>query len=803
MKIARSLKATLAASVCLLPLQAYAQSDTGNKPAATPAANPIDNWKIAPGDNWVEIGGEYQNNRGYYLDRYRGRPDPGFTGNLDLRIRGRDPWDSGGTRFWDIEGKDLGYQDRSFSAKFGQQGTWELHFSYDGIPYFGAEDFRSIWTKSGALVPGVAPASIGLPTVAGASGVAFKSIAPAVPSLGFPYVGKVAGPPIWQPVFSKSISGTLYNYTIGTQRDVFTGGGKYQWNDWTITASMRHEHKSGYQANSLNISGTPSPTSSSATAPTALTSALGYFAMPIDYDTDRYDITAAYGNQKVQAEIGYTFSNFTDNLQAFNASNPYGFTGAAFGTTANQAGMFAPYVLPPSNSAHQIKMMFGYNITPTMRVNANFAYGLQMQNASYDLASGSPGATQAGAPASMLTEPRGSLNGLVRTLFGNVAFTARPLAKMDVRVSYTIDDRDNQTTRNLYAEDHNTLVAVPSPNVYSNLPFSFDHQTLTGEIGYRILPQTKVTLNDTFETTFRTYANASFVTSNTITAKVRSQIFESLFGALSYSHQDRNANNYNNNLTWAALGDTARDPSGFLMYFETSRVHDDVKGTLDYSPIHDMTASLMIKYARDTYPDGSTGLRNNHNLTIGPDLNWQVSPTLTAHAFYTYQQIYYEQSTLYESSTTAPPTAAQFVVPWSTKTTDSVHTAGVTVEWKPLPDLKVSFDYNFAYGDTAYALGDSVSIFGASVAGSQLTQQTINLQPLPDVTSMLNMVQIRGEYTFRPNMTLIFGYAFERFTYKDFMNGTSPTQYANLLLPGTLNPNESIHMVGAGMRIRF
>ena len=797
MKIARSLKATLAASVCLLPLQAFAQIDGSfhvGEPAAAPAAS-------EPG-NWIQIGGQYENNRGYYLDRYRGAPDPGFKGLLDFQLRGRDPWDSGGTNFWDVEGRDLGFQDRSFSARFGQQGTWELRFSYDGIPYFAADDFHSIWQRSGALVPGVAPGSIGLPS-ATASGVGFNGIAPAVKSLGFPYPSGVAGPAIWQPVFTKSYSGLLYNYAIGTQRDVFTGSGKYQWNDWTITASMRHEHKSGYQANSLNISGTPSPTSSSAAAPTTFTSALGYFAMPIDYDTDRYDITAAYGNERVQAQVGYTFSNFTDNIQAFNASNPFSFTGATFGSSSNLANMFAPYVLPPSNSAHQVKMMFGYNITPTMRFNANFAYGLQMQNSSYDTATGSPAAVQAGAPAAFLTEPRSSLDGLVRTLYGNVALTARPLEKLDVRISYTIDDRDNQTPRNLYAEDHNTLVTVPSPNVYSNMPFSYDHQTITAEAGYRILPQTKATLNDTFETTFRNYANASFVTSNTVTAKVRSQIFDDVFGALSYSHQDRDAHNYNNNLTWAQLGDTARDPAGFVMYFETSRKHDDVKGTIDLSPIHDLTASLMVKFSHDVYPDGSTGLRNNHNLVIGPDVNWQVSPTLTAHTFYNFQQIYYDQSSLYESSTTAPPTTAQFVVPWTAKTTDSVHTAGVSVEWKAMPELKISFDYNFAYGDTAYALGDSVAIFGASVAGSQITQQNITMQPLPDVTSMLNMVSIRGEYTFAQNVTLIFGYAFERFTYKDFMTGTSPTQYANLLLPGTLNPNESIHVVGAGMRIRF
>jgi hypothetical protein len=28
---------------------------------------------------------------------------------------------------------------------------------------------------------------------------------------------------------------------------------------------------------------------------------------------------------------------------------------------------------------------------------------------------------------------------------------------------------------------------------------------------------------------------------------------------------------------------------------------------------------LMVKYAKDVYPEGTYGLRNNHNLSVGPD----------------------------------------------------------------------------------------------------------------------------------------------------------------------------------------
>jgi hypothetical protein len=38
---------------------------------------------------------------------------------------------------------------------------------------------------------------------------------------------------------------------------------------------------------------------------------------------------------------------------------------------------------------------------------------------------------------------------------------------------------------------------------------------------------------------------------------------------------------------------------------------------------------------------------NNTNLSIGPDLSYQPLPELTAHAYYTYQHVFYNQSDVY------------------------------------------------------------------------------------------------------------------------------------------------------------
>jgi MtrB/PioB family decaheme-associated outer membrane protein len=776
-----SYKAALAASVCLLPLQAFAQSDTGFDVGETPAATaapPVTN-------NWVTLGGQYNSGGSAYLGRFTGAVNPGFYGLGDFHYLYRDPWDSGGTNYFSMDGANMGLPDRSFNAKIGQQGTWGLSFDYQGVPYF-ASPIHSVLQETGVTVPGVGGGSIPVGYGTRAIGTGIFGVYPAPANVG----------------------NSLYTYNLGTQRDIFTGSGKFQWNDWTITASMRHDHKTGYQSNSLEIGGTAGLTGTSSSS--AVTSGLVYFAQPIDYDMDRYDLTAAYSAERFQAQVGYTFSQFTDNETAFNAQNPFAFGSLSGFTVSGHAApaagqITAPYALPPSNAAHQIKVMLGYNLSPTTRLNANFAYGLQLQNAGY--------LTGTGDPYNNPSLPRASFDGLVQTFYGNVAMTTKPLDKMDFRLAYTIDERDNQSPRNLYPVDARSTNVVNSDcgsaatAMCGNLPFSFQHQTMTAEAGYRILPQTKVTLNETFETTYRTYAVASFVTQNTLTAKVRSLIVDDVFGSLSYSHQDRDAHNYDTNATWNYLTPNPGGQSeiqGILMYFEASRKHDEVKGTIDVSPLPNVTATLMTKFSNDVYPRGQYGLRNNNNVEVGPDVSWQVSPALNAHAYYTFQQIYYDQSSIYNSvGTGLGPTGTGYFAQYTAKTTDQVHTLGMTLDWQAIQDLlKISLDYNLSYGDTAYVLGDGMAMVGGGVT-SATTLAALNFQPLPDVTSMLNTIQLKAEYKFRPNISLIGAYTFERFTYKDYMNNAGSTQYANALLPGTLNPNDSIHMVSAAVRVRF
>jgi hypothetical protein len=136
---------------------------------------------------------------------------------------------------------------------------------------------------------------------------------------------------------------------------------------------------------------------------------------------------------------------------------------------------------------------------------------------------------------------------------------------------------------------------------------------------------------------WRTYTDVYRVGTNRVTAKVRSALMDEVVASVSVAHEDRNAGDYDPQAWWRQIaGPNAPNQTearGMMMYFEESRKHDEVKGTVDVSPTNTVTTTLTSKVSKDTYPDSTYGMRSNHNLVVGPDVSWQVSPTIGAHAF--------------------------------------------------------------------------------------------------------------------------------------------------------------------------
>ncbi len=733
-------------------------------------------------NNEVRIGLGWQSQTTPVLGRYTGQEDKGLFGIGGFTLNGRDAWNSGGTTYYHAEGDNLGLTSRSLNAQFGQQGTWGINFSYDEIPYYQSNTYRGIYTGvNGVTVGGAGPGSI-----TNATTQAANMLSP--------------------------------NANVGVVRNIFTFGGKYQWQDWTITSSIRHDHKEGLQENSLAWLGAPSPVGGNGNV---TSSALSYFLQPINYDMDRLDINAVYGNtSRMQWMIGYTYNGFTDNNATWAGANPFGFTSGATpasGSAANLAAssnIRASYTLPPSNSSQQIKTQFGYNLTPTTRVNANLQYGMMSQDATYTASTGNGNFTPIGPPSD-------AFNGMIETLFGNFAITAAPLPKLDVRASYTIDSRQNLSSREAYAQYINDAYSA-SPGMLMNLPASYTDNKGTLEVGYHILPKTKITLDYSYDAIHRTYSNTDDTSTNQMAAQVRSALTDSLSASLRYMHEDRKAGEYNPGAAYSLLGMTGTsDYYGYYDFYLASRRRDEVKGTIDYAPgpetpflrLPGLSISLVGKADYDFYPSSALGLKSNNSLSIGPDISYEFSKTLSMHVFYEYQQLFFNTNSMVSNAVcngsgttlTPGPGCANNGI-WNQKTDDVTNTFGASAEWQPIPDkLKVSFDYTLSYGNTSYTFADGgIYSFPTSATNpTPVATSALYLLALPSTSGVLNSISLKAEYKYRPNISIIGGYSYSRFTYQDYAYGVGATQFSNAIFTGDAKPNYSVSVVGAAVTMRW
>jgi MtrB/PioB family decaheme-associated outer membrane protein len=841
MIVRNTLRAALMASTCLLPLVAHAQEDFGVSEAA-PAAKPQPVYT-----NEVDVGAQYQSKTdkdAFKFNQYIGETNK-TTAIGGFSIRGRDPWDSGNTTFWDAQGESLGFQDRSASVKYGQQGTWSAKVFYDGIPYIQSDSFHTVFDTSGkgTLANGLTHAG----TVAPVTPLQFPACTNGVAATSASCIPAPLATPASEALWP-SIAGQLSIQEVKTQRDRVGGDFNFTSGNWTFNGNLTHEHKEGTKENSLVFNSTSAiePNNASTTftaggrtfyAP-LLTTSMMYFPEPVNYDTDRYSTSAAFNTKKLQASFTYTFNKFTDNQATFNAQDPFqtilgglgspGTINASFSGTpsflnsslvipgGNPAGtgayffpLTAAYSLPPSNSAHQFKFQLGYNLPYNTRVTSTVQYGLMYQDAAFPPPSNN--LNQTNVPASLYGS---SFNGFQQNIFGRVQVTSRPLPRLNVLASYTFDQRDDQSPiKNLAFIDGTTAAAhgpyvtdgtlTDNAIVTKNAPYSFTRQVARVEAGYSILPETKLSIGDTYSIKDSKFLSVDKNTENAVSARLNSQMLENVTGALNYTHSVRTASLGNIEAAWLSLNNFGQTQPefNFLPYSEAPRTRDEIRQSLDWMPINTLGLDLTTSFANDHYPSYVFGMKSDRQLEVDPSVTFRPNKDVSYNLFYSFEQIY--QGARFSTNDAFPNGTANSSIPWSSKTTANVHTVGASADWRLAEKLKVGALYNFSYGATQYQTFDGY--MGIPFSNNPSNINFANLAPLPDSKNTLSTVQVHGEYAFTPSMSLWAGYTFQKLDSNDWTYGQAAVspQYYNFVLTGDVNPSYSVHVVSAALRVKW
>ncbi|MDE2184477.1 MAG: MtrB/PioB family outer membrane beta-barrel protein [Alphaproteobacteria bacterium] len=767
---------------------------------------PTDYTEFTLGTLWVS-----GTNTGQY-GRYNGFTRDGLDALFGFTVQKRAAWDSGDTFYFDLTGTNLTYQtgdelargfrdsaytdgtsnklgpEADISLSFGHQGTWGITARYDAISYTG-NIINSIYTVTGTT----GTMNNGFLNWGGASNNPLTA-------------GSVTS------FNATTLSPAMKEFQVGTRRDILEFGGHYIFDDWIISSNVRHEHKQGSLEESYY--GTYGGMA---------------FTLPVDYDTDRFDVSAAYNDPDLQAMLQYTYFRYTDN--DVGVSLPFPVSVAALSASSGPYAQSALYATPPSNSAHYFTAMVADRLAPHTRISFNGRFGLEIQDDTFPANSADPYLSSTlGNPTYSWFSNLNALNqgtsgtslGAVATVGqANISLTSELAEDLEGSLTYSLDGRhvhvdEFQVWGGGHGPDANTGSA------YYVVPQNWFKQTGKVELGYRILPEsdTRITASYAFNSINRTNAQVEHSTTNTFALDLTSMIGTETMARVDYEHNNRSGTVvYGTAFGNIESGVPEENGSPSGAYYQAPMTSDSVMVRADYAPPSDLSGGVFFKFVDERYhyspapvtlPAGDwnltgfgMGVTHDSNFTIGPDINYRVSEDFNLHAFYTYERIFFDNRGNGQCAESNTGSCAGSVGYFQNKYTSSTHSVGASADWQATEKLKLKSDYNGQFGVIGFGEFNGVVV-------ATPTQEWQNVVSYPSINSTMHELKLTASYAFTPDIEGSLMYTYSMFHNNDWSDLSAPIQTTtdssnkiSILTPGYSSPNYNISAVGVALRMKL
>lgn len=609
--------------------------------------------------------------------------------------------------FADLWAADLGLDSRRLTGQAGREGLYSLNVGYAEIPRHFTEGASTPFLGLGSSVLTLPP--------------------------GFPAADTTGMP----------LAGTLQPVDIGFKyRRLDLGGTYIGEGGWSANLSLRHDERDGTR-----------PTSGS------FFSTASQFAAPVNEKTDGAELTVAYATKKLQATVSYLFSSFRNEDNSVTWSNP--FFPVVAGATAGQLG------LAPDNQFQQLRGTAGYDLTPTIRVSGEAAWGRMTQNDAF-LA---PTVNTVLAPA-VPPLPANSLDGKIDTFTANVKMTATPMRGLRVTGSYERDSRQNKTPVRSYPTVAADMFIGPTPR--NNTPFSFtlDRFKLIGD--YAGLPNnTRLSGGAEYDMRERTYQEVVTTREMTLWGKFTAQPTEKLSTWLKFAHSWRDNSVYGTSV-WFGY------PENPLLrkFYLADRERNVIEGRLDYAISEKISVGVSADYADDDYSHSSVGLTSSRSTNIAVELASAFTERTQGRAYFQTQSVRSEQN---GSEAFATPD-------WTGRMKDKFDVLGIGVKHIAIPNkLDIGADLTVSRSRSDIAVDN---ILAAA--------------PFPTAKTKLEAFKLYGTYNLKDNLSITGSYHYEHYDSADWrLDGIAPGTIPNLLTLGAQSPNYSVNVFRVAMRYRF
>ena len=701
----------------------------------------------------IEVGVGWSSKDSFKFGEFSGLKSKGPFVIGNFRIQMRDAYDGDSSKYWLLSGTDLGLESRSLRLEHGQQGLFGVYAFYDQIPKFLLDTARTPYIIQNDGTNLVLPAG-------------------------------------WVPsdrnVFELiTLNASLQDLNVDHERQKFGGG--FEWiprKNWLVRSEYWREHKEGTRTIAA-IFGTNGGNPAGAIVPE-----------PIDYETDNLDISVAYAGKRTHFALAYNLSLFRDNLGDFTFQNPFAST--SWAAAASFPGGFGQFATPPDNKAHRISLSGVHIFNDTTRATAHLTYGRMTQNDPFLPFTVNPDLV---VPTAL---PRSSLNGEIDTTLANISISTRPSPKLNLRARYKYDNRDNNTPQDVFIRIPNDSADqgdITTSSARINLPYSKKQHLFEVDVGYRLSSDFKLTLGYNYEQLQRTFFEVAKTREHKFEAKLRGTLSSRFSGWVGFDYATRDGSEYVDNLAFLAshtpehLGPDPEDEFEnhplVRKFFIADRQRLKINGSANWMPSDKLVLSVMGRFSRDDYDKSVLGLNESTATSVTVDASFNPNEAITYHAFYTYENLEYEQTGF--SHRPFPPLndLTNFDgQSWTAATNDKVNTLGVGFEWAAKKDrLDITFDYNYS----------------RAVTGFELTAGTaLSFVPLPDLKTGLHMADFKADYQYTENLWIRARYLYQSFDVTDFsLDGIDPDTMQLIVGLGNQSADYNVHVIGISTIYRF
>lgn len=656
----------------------------------------------------LEIGAIWLSDDSVRFGRYSGLDSSGTRLNGNFFLESND-----NTNNWlTIETYDLGLDSRSLDIEWGAQGEYSAYVNFDQQPFT-----RFI---GNTIFEGVGSTSLTLPTVWTRGDTTADMT---------------------------DLASSLHEVEIGTMRKTLGIGASFiRKNNWTINLGYETQTKEGFEQIAGAIGHSPGTPLRSAMLPA-----------PIDYTTNTLKASFDYAKDQSMFSMALQSSFFMNNLKALDWQNPFD-----DGSTRGDEGSVS---LAPDNQFHQLTLSGLHTLSGTTRLTGVASFAAMYQDDTF-----LPDSVDAALTPNPL--PRNSLDGEVYQTNALLALTSRPASGLNLKASYRLQKRDNETPVDTYTYNVNDSSGGSlTPATDTNTPYSYDKRTTDLSAGYRFNSTARLNGNISHETYECETCEVDKTTTDEGNLRLRLTPDHEFQITLRGGVSDRDGSTYQ----------PVAGENPLLRKYNISDRERTLGGIdISYQPTDQFAINTNLQVSDDDYDATTVGLTSSKTESITIDASYVANEKLSGHAYIGREQIKSNQA-----GSQVPDSADWFV-----DNDDTIDSFGLGIKWQQSHKLDIGIDYT--YSDTE--------------GETRLTSQSVNppLVEFPDLTSELHSLKIYADYKWHRNTSLKLSYRYEEFDVSDWsVDGVNPDTIPEVLLLGEDNPGYKEHVVGVSLITRF